>query len=55
MQSPRPTNLVRRLESARSATELTASVLAATLQLVTVAALVGRAVRASRKQNARGA
>ena len=54
MPTPRPTNLVRRLESARSATELTTSVLAATLQLITVAALVGRAIRASRKQNAHG-
>ena len=55
MHTPRPTNVVRRLESARSATELTTSVLAATLQLITVAALVGRVVRASRKGNAHGA
>jgi hypothetical protein len=52
MHTPRPTNVVRRLESARSATELTTSVLAATLQLVTLAALVRRALQASRKKNA---
>ena len=55
MRTPRPTNVVRRLESARSATELTTSVLAAALQLVTVAALIGRALRASRKGHANGA
>ena len=44
--------VVRRLEAARSATELTTSVLAATLQLVTVATLLRRALRASHKGNA---
>jgi type III secretory pathway component EscU len=45
MQTPRPTNVVRRLESARSATELTASVLSVTLQLLTMAALARPALR----------
>jgi hypothetical protein len=52
METPRNTDAMRRLESARSATELTTSVLNATLQLVTVAALVRRTVRALRRKNA---
>lgn len=50
MDTPRPTDVVRRLESARSATELTTSVLSATLQLVTFAAFVRRALRAVTKK-----
>jgi hypothetical protein len=53
MDRSRPTNAVRRLESARSATELTTSMLNATLQLVTVAALVGRTLRAFRTRSKR--
>jgi hypothetical protein len=51
MDRPRHTNAVRRLESARSATELTTSMLNATLQLVTIAALVGRTLRAIRTRS----
>lgn len=40
MDTPRSTSAVRRLESARSAVELTASLLAATVQLVTLTAVV---------------
>ena len=54
MDTPRPTSAVRRLESARSAFELTASVLAATLQLVTFAAIVRRALRGFSKRSRRG-
>lgn len=55
METPRRTDAIRRLESARSATELTTSVLNATLQLVTVAALVRRTLRTLRRTNTRGA
>ena len=54
MDAPRPTNAVRRLESARSATELTASVLSITLQLATFAALVRPALRAFTKRRTGG-
>ncbi len=50
MDTPRPTNVVRRLESARSATELTTSILSAILQLFTVAAIVRRSLRAFTKK-----
>ncbi len=53
MDKPRPTRVVRRLESARSAFELTASVLAATVQLVTFAAVVRRTLRGTGKKNTR--
>ena len=46
MDTPRQTGVMRRLESARSATELTTSVLSVTLQLVTLAAIVRPALRA---------
>ena len=46
MDTPRQTAVMRRLESARSATELTTSVLSVTLQLVTLAAIVRPALRA---------
>ncbi len=51
MDLPRPTSAVRRLESARSALELTASILAATLQLVTFAAVARRTLRSRGKKN----
>ncbi len=53
MTTPRPTNAVRRLESARSAFEFTASMLAASVQLVTFAAVVRRTLRgdASRRRS----
>lgn len=50
METPRRTDAVRRLESARSATELTTSILSATLQLLTVAAIVRRSLRAFTKR-----
>lgn len=53
MDRPRPTSAVRRLESARSAFELTASMLAATVQLVTFAAVVRRALRGVGKKSTR--
>lgn len=46
METPYQTDAMRRLEAARSATELTTSVLSATLQLVTFAAVVRRILRA---------
>ena len=48
--TPRSTNVVRRLQSARSAVELSASALAATVQLVTVAVALGRALHNVRKR-----
>ncbi|MEO5725304.1 MAG: hypothetical protein ABIQ39_09540 [Ilumatobacteraceae bacterium] len=42
---PRATSAIRRLESARSAVEFTSSMLAATVQLVTFAAIVRRTLR----------
>lgn len=45
MDTPRPTSAVRQLESARSAIEFTASMLTATVQLVTFAAAVRRTLR----------
>ncbi len=45
MNTRRPTSAVRRLESARTAVELTASILTATVQLATFAAVVRRALR----------
>lgn len=53
MDTPRPASVVRRLESARSAFELTASMLAATVQLVTFAAVVRRTLRGVGKKNTR--
>jgi hypothetical protein len=50
METARRTDAVRRLESARSATELTTSILSATLQLFTVAAIVRRSLRAFTKK-----
>ena len=51
MDTPRPTRAVHRLESARSAFELTASVLAATAQLVTFAVAVRRTLRGVAKKS----
>ncbi len=45
MEMPRRTDAMRRLESARTATELTTSILGAALQLITVAAIVRRGLR----------
>ena len=53
MDTPRPTSAVRRLESARSAFEFTASVLAATVQLVAFAAVVRRTFRDVGKKSTR--
>ncbi len=53
MDRPRRTSAVRRLESARSAFELTASMLAATVQLVTFAAVVRRTLRGVGKKSTR--
>lgn len=53
MGTPRPAMAVRRLESARSAVELTASLLAATAQLVTFAAVVRRTLRGVGKKRTR--
>jgi len=53
MDTPRPTSAVHRLESARSAVELTASILAATVQLVTFAAVVRRTLRSVGKKSTR--
>lgn len=46
MEAPRHTDAMRRLEGARSATELTTSILSITMQLFTVAAIVRRSFRA---------
>ena len=46
MEAPRHPDAVRRLEAARSATELTTSILNVTMQLFTVAAIVRRSLRA---------
>jgi len=51
MDTPRPTSAVRRLESARSAVELTASILAATVQLVTFAAVVRRKLHSAGRKS----
>ena len=53
MNTPRPTSAVRRLESARTAVDLTASVLTATVQLATFAAVVRRALRGASKKRKR--
>ena len=53
MNTPRPTSAVRRLESARAAFELTASMLTATVQLATFAAVVRRALRSVGKKSRR--
>ena len=53
MDVPRATNAVRRLESARSAVEFTSSMLAATVQLVTFAAVVRRTLRGVGKKSTR--
>ena len=53
MDMSRATNAVRRLESARSAVELTTSMLAATMQLVTFAAIVRRTLRNVRTKDTR--
>jgi hypothetical protein len=53
MTTPRPTNAVRRLESARSAFEFTASMIAASVQLVTFAAVVRRTLRGVGKKSTR--
>ena len=45
METSRHTDAMRRLESARTATELTSSILGAALQLITVAAIVRRGLR----------
>lgn len=50
METPRRTDPMRRLESARSATELTTSILSATLQLFAFAAIVRRTLRAFTKK-----
>jgi len=50
MHLPRATNAVRRLESARSAVEFTSAMLAATVQLVTFAAVVRRTLRSAGKR-----
>lgn len=44
MGTPRRTDAIRRLESARSTTELTTSILSATLQLVAFATIVRRTI-----------
>jgi len=53
MDRPRPTSAVGRLESTRSALELTASIVAATVQLVTFAAAVRRTLRGVGKRSTR--
>ncbi len=52
MDTPRPTQAIRRLESARSAAELSTSVLSVALQLITFATLVRPALRAFTKRRA---
>ena len=49
MGTPRPISAVHRLESARTAFELTAAILAATVQLVTFAGVVRRTLRGVNK------
>ncbi len=51
MDTPRPAVAIRRLESARSAFEVTASMLTATVQLVTFAAAVRRTLRGVGKKS----
>lgn len=53
MDSHSPTSAVRRLESAHSAFELAASMLAATVHLVTFAAVVRRTLRGVGKMSKR--
>jgi len=53
MDTPHPTSAVRRLESARSAFELIASMLAAIAQLITFAAVVRRILRRVGKRTTR--
>ena len=53
MDMPRATSAVRRLESARSAVEFMSSMLAATVQLVTFAAVVRRTLRSVSNRSTR--
>ena len=53
MDMSRATNAVRRLDSARSAVELTSSMLAVAMQLVTFAAAVRRTLRSVHTKDTR--